>query len=217
MIRFLSGLALVPLLAGPCLACPGVAYRSTYVTPVYETPVIVTPAIVTQFVAIPTYSATYLGPVPALAAPVAPQAAPVASQGPSVCESRLQALTDRLAALESRQGPSSGVLAAPDVPQALPPPAPKATGAPAAPGMHPGQIVFNGKCAACHDAAKLKDKQPAFQRDGQLIGLDCLTALDSAVAVAKGTMPPAGKQLNEQEALDLVEWLKAQAHNQPKK
>jgi mono/diheme cytochrome c family protein len=225
----LAGLAtLLPFTPAP--ACPIVtSYRTSYATPIYETPVIVTPAIVTQFVAIPTYSAAYLGPVPALAAPVAPQAAPVAAQ-PSVCESRLAAVLDRLEALERRQGPqtvpASGSGAAqngapeplgppsavqtPPSDRAAPPPAP-------APNPSAGLAVFTGRCAACHDANKLKDKQPAFRKDGQLLALDCLTALDCTAALAKGTMPPAGKQLSEQEALDLVEWLKQQAHTQGKK
>jgi mono/diheme cytochrome c family protein len=191
----LAGLAiLLPFTPAP--ACPIVrSYRPSYVAPVYETPVIVTPAIVTQLVAIPTYSAAYV-------APVAPAVAPAAAPVPSACESRLQALTDRLAALEARQGP---------VDSTLPPPAPKADSASGG-----GLAVFQNRCASCHDAAKLKANQPAFRKDGQLIAVDCLTALDCVLAVGKGTMPPAGKEFTAQESADLIEWLKVQAHNQKK-
>jgi mono/diheme cytochrome c family protein len=210
MIRFLCALALVPLLAGPVLACPP-AYRSAYVSPVvYDTPVIVTPAIVTTLVAIPTYSATYVAPA---VAPVVAQPAAQAAPQASACESRLQVLADRLAALEARQSPQSGPAgsAQTGANESLPPPTVLAN--PTA-----GLAVFQNRCAACHDAAKVKGTQPAFRKDGQILSPDCGTAADAMAVLLTGKM---GKQkppdLTDQEAVDLTEFLKTQAHAQLKK
>jgi mono/diheme cytochrome c family protein len=199
--KFLSVLiAVLCILLVSLPAQAGCGYRRAAV--VVETPVIVTPAIVTAFtplVAVPVaaYSAAYVGPVGYAPPPVT--AAPAAAQQ-TPCDQALAELRGRLAALESRQSNDRQ-----GGPEAIQRPA-------AAPDAPPGQVLFQNRCAACHDAAKLKPSQPAFRRDGKLILPDCPTAGDSMAAVSLEEMPPKSAQpLTADEARDLILWLREAA------